>query len=207
MTSEELEGKGETLELINAELTARLGRQADSSARIYTKAIAVAGYVVIAASFLATQHPQPVLAGLAYAAYLVALGLCVFAYAVGPYQDVPDPRRLFNSYAVRPKPATLAALAASRVKAFEANAGRHQRKARLWRASLVALAVGVTMMVVSIVVHTGDHDSTARAGQASTSSQQAQQPVTDASRPDAEEVVDLVELFADADLIRDEDRG
>lgn len=71
------------LELINAELTARLDRQADSTAKIDTKAVALAGYVVVAASFLATQHPQPVLAGLAYAAYVVTSGLSVFAYAVG----------------------------------------------------------------------------------------------------------------------------
>jgi hypothetical protein len=165
VTSEDLEGQAETLELINAELAARLDRQANSDAKIDTKAIALAGYVVVAASFLATRHPQPVLAGLAYAAYVVALGFGVLAYAAGSYRDVPSPRRLFNGYAKRPKAQALAALAAERVKAFEANATRHERKALFWRISLASLAVGVTLMVVSIVVHTGQHDKTARPGQ------------------------------------------
>lgn len=168
MTPDELEGHAETLELVNAELTARLNRQADSSAKIDTKAIVLAGYVVAAVSFLATQHPQPVLAGMAYAAYLITFGLDVFAYAVGPARDVPDPRRLLNSYAVRTKSQVLGALAAERVKAFEANAHRHKRKARLWQVSLASLAVGVTLMVVSVVVHTDQHDSTTRSGRSGT---------------------------------------
>jgi hypothetical protein len=166
MTPEELEDHAETLELVNSELAARLGRQAGSTAKIDTKAIALAGYAVVAASFLATQHPQPVLAGLAYAAYVAALGLSIFAYAIGSHRDVPDPRRLLNGYALRPKPEVLAALAAERVKAFEINAGRQARRVRFWRASLIALAVGVTLMVVSIVVQTGHHDSTTRPGHA-----------------------------------------
>lgn len=173
MTPDELEGHAETLELINAELTARLDRQTDSSAKIDTKAIVLAGYVVAAVSFLATQRPQPVLAGLAYAAYVVTFGLNVFAFAVGPARDVPDPRGLLNRYSKRTKSEALGALAAERVKAFEANARRHKRKARLWQVSLVSLAVGVTLMVLSVVVHTDHHDNTAapgRSGAASTAS-------------------------------------
>jgi hypothetical protein len=164
VTPNELEGHAETLELINTELTARLDRQADSTAKIDTKAVALAGYVVVAASFLATQHPQPVLAGLAYAAYVVTFGLSVFAYAVGTYRDVPDPRRLLNHYAKRTKPEVLGVLAAERVKAFDANARRHKRKAQLWRISLASLAIGVTLMVVSVAVHTSHHGSTTRPG-------------------------------------------
>jgi hypothetical protein len=169
VTPDELEGHAETLELINAELTARLDRQANSSAKIDTKAIVLAGYVVAAASFLATQHPQPVLASLAYAAYIVTFGLNVFVYAVGTYHDVPDPRRLLNGYAMRTKPQVLGALAAERVKAFDANARRHERKARLWQVSLVSLAVGVTLMVVSVIGHTNHHGSTAGSGKTNAS--------------------------------------
>jgi hypothetical protein len=160
---EELRGQAETLELINAELAARLDRQVDSTAKIDNKAVALAGYVIVAASFLATQHPQPVLAGLAYAAYVITFGLSVFAYAVGTYRDVPDPRSLLNGYARRAKPEVLGALAAGRVKAFEANARRHERKALFWRISLATLAAGVTLMVASVVVHTSPHGNTARA--------------------------------------------
>ena len=170
MTPEELQQQTETLELINAELAGRFERQADSGTKIETKAIALVGYVLAAAAFLATQHPQPVLAGLAYAAYIAAFGLGVYSYAVGTYHEVPKPRKLLNGYVMRPKAEALAALAAERVKALEANASRHERKAQLWRISLACLALGVTLMVVSIVIHTGHHDSTARAHRSGASS-------------------------------------
>lgn len=162
MAPEDIQNQAETLELINAELTARLDRQADASAKIDTKAIVLAGYVAVAASFLATQHPQPVLAGLSYAAYVITFGLNVFVYAVGAYSDVPDPRRLFNNYASKTKPQVLAALAATRVQAFDDNAGKSRRRALLWRVSLASLGVGVTLMVLSVVMHTNSHDSTPR---------------------------------------------
>jgi hypothetical protein len=170
MTPEELEGHSETLELINFELTTRLDRQTDSSAKIDNKAVVLAGYSVAAASFLATQHPQPVLASLAYAAYAVTFGLSVAAYAVGPAREVPNPRRLLNGYAARTKPQVLIALAAERVKAFDVNARRHKRKARLWQISLASLGVGVTLMVVSVVVHTSNHGGSTRPGQSGATS-------------------------------------
>lgn len=155
MTPDELEGHSDTLELINSELVARLDRQTDSSAKIDTKAIVLAGYVVAAVSFFVTQHPQAVLASLAYAAYVLTFSLNVCAFAVGSARDVPDPRRLLNGYGMRTKAEALGALAAERVKAFEANAYRHRRKARLWQASLVSLAMGAAFMVLAIEMHTG----------------------------------------------------
>lgn len=56
------------------------------------------GYAAAASSFLATRHAQPVLAALAYAAYGLAAGFGIWAYAVRLYQDVPEPRQLFNGY-------------------------------------------------------------------------------------------------------------
>src|SRR5438874_1225918 len=83
VTPGDIQSQADTLELINTELAARLDRQADASDKIDTKAVVLAGYVVAAASFLATQHPQPLLAGLAYAAYIATFGLNVLVYAVG----------------------------------------------------------------------------------------------------------------------------
>lgn len=168
MTPEELEGRAETLELINAELTARLDRQADSDAKIDTKAVTLVGYAVVAASFLATRHTQVLLASFAYGFDAIAVGLALWAYALARHRDVPAPRVLFNRYAARSKPAALAALGAERVRAFEANARRHERKSRLWRGSLASLLLGVTLMVVSIVVQTSHHDTGAKSGQAGT---------------------------------------
>lgn len=88
MTPEELEGRAETLELINAELTARLDRQADSDAKIDTKAVTLVGYAVVAASFLATRHTQVLLASFAYGFDAIAVGLALWAYALARHRDV-----------------------------------------------------------------------------------------------------------------------
>jgi len=150
---DESEMQVETLELINAELVGRLARQAESMSKIDTKATALTGIAIAAASFLSTREADSVLAGLAYVSYAAAGGLSFAANAVASYQDAPTPRPLFNKYAAATRTATLAALSATRVKAFEANVPRHARKGRLWAASAGALALGVVLMISAILVH------------------------------------------------------
>jgi hypothetical protein len=87
---------------------------------------------------------------MAYVAFAIASTCGIWAYRLRSYRDVPTPRQLFNEYMARPKADTLAALAATRVEAFESTAPKHRQKARLWRISLATLAVGVTLMVVSV---------------------------------------------------------
>jgi hypothetical protein len=164
VTNKRPELQADTLELINSELTDRLARQAEASAQIDTKAALVVGYVAAASAFLAVRHSQPLLTWLALAAFAVAAGFGIGSYAVSAYQEVPDPRRLFNQYAPRPKSDALAALAARRVGAFEGNASRNQRKARLWWVSVAALMIGVVLMFAALYVHTGSHDQPVRQG-------------------------------------------
>jgi hypothetical protein len=140
----------ETLELINDEITASLARQSDSGSKVDTKAVVLVGYAGAAASFLATRHAQPVLAGLAYAAYAAAAGFGIWAYTVRLYRDVPAPRSLFAGYFDRSKAETLAALAATRVSAFEDNAPKYRHKVRRWLISLTCLAAGVILMILAI---------------------------------------------------------
>ncbi len=147
---DEPEDHAEVLELINAEVSASLARQSDSAARVDTKAVVLVGYAGAASSFLATRHAQPVLATFAYVAYGMAAAFGIWAYGLRSYQQVPDPRWLLNEYWTRPKAQALAALAAERVAAFEGNAWRHWRKARLWWMSLASLALGMTLTVLSL---------------------------------------------------------
>ena len=164
VTNKGPELQADTLELINTELANRLSRQTAARRQVDTKAALLVGYVAAASSFLATRHSQPVLTWLAFAAYAIAAGLGIGAYAVGTYQDVPDPRRLFNQYALQPKSAALAALAARRVKAFESNEPKQRRKAKLWQASVAALMTGVVLMFAALYVHTDSHDRSAQQG-------------------------------------------
>lgn len=152
VTPDELDMREETLELINSELADRLARQAESSAKIDGKAAVLTGYAIAAASFLATRHAQPVLAGCAYLAFAVATGASIAANAVGPHRDVPEPRALFERYATRTKTETLAALGATRVRAFEDNARRHAQKGRLWLVAVGAVGVGVVLMISAMSV-------------------------------------------------------
>lgn len=148
--AEDLSHHAGTLELINAEVTASLAAQFDSSAKIDTKAAILVGYAGAAASFLATRHAQPVVAALAYVAFGAAAGFGIWAYAVSFYGDVPKPRTLFSRYRARPKAEVLAALAATRVKVVESNAPKLDQKVKRWWVSLGALVVGMTLMVSAI---------------------------------------------------------
>jgi hypothetical protein len=150
VTPNELDSQAETLDLINTEISASLARQSGSGTSIDTKAVVLVGYAGAAAAFLATRHAQPVLADLAYIAYAAAASFGIWAAAVRLYQDVPDPRWLFNRYLARSKADVLAALAATRVEVFESNASKHQRKATRWWISLACLAAGMTLMLFSI---------------------------------------------------------
>lgn len=151
VTRENLQSHAETLDLINAEIAASLARQYDAGASIDTKAAILVGYAAAAASFLATRHAQPVLAGLAYACYGLAAAFGLWAYAIRLYRDVPDPRQLFTEYLVSPKAQVLAAIAATRVQAFESNARLHVSKAQRWQISVVSLVAGVVLMLLAMI--------------------------------------------------------
>ena len=97
------------------------------------------------------QPVVPVLADLAYAAYAACATAGIWAYAVRLYHDVPGPRRLFNEYLPKSKAQTLAALAATRVEAFESNARKQTRKVRRWWISLGSLAAGMTFMLLALI--------------------------------------------------------
>lgn len=140
----------ETLELINTEVTAGLARLSDSGGSIDTKAAILVGYAGVAAPFLATRHAQPVLAALAYAGFGLTVAFGIWAYAVRLYQDVPDPRQLFDSYYMQPKTQVLAALAATRVEAYESNADKHASKARRWWLCVFSLIVSIMLMILAL---------------------------------------------------------
>ena len=74
ISPEQLQEHAETVDLVNTEVAASLTRQYDAGASIDTKAAILVGYTAAASSFLATRQAQPVLAGLAYAAYGLAAG-------------------------------------------------------------------------------------------------------------------------------------
>jgi hypothetical protein len=144
-----------TLDLINTEIAGRLGRQAAAGSQVDTKAALLAGAAATATQFLASREgPRPVFAHLAYVAYAVAFLTAVGAYAVARYQDVPDPRGLMRQCVQLTEAETLARLAATRTKAFEANRSKHRRKVVLWWISVVVLSVGLALSTIAIV-HTG----------------------------------------------------
>lgn len=150
VTPAQLPQHDDTLELINAEVTASLARLFEAGSSIDTKAAILVGYAAVAASFLATRHAQPVLKVLALAAYGLAAGFGIWAYAVRLYQDVPDPRQLFNAYHAQPKTQVLAVLAATRAETFEHNARKHRSKAKRWWMSIISLVVGITLMLIAL---------------------------------------------------------
>jgi hypothetical protein len=156
MTPEEVEPQNDTLALISGEIAALLDRQTGGLDKIDNKATAMIGYALVAATFLATRHAQPVLAVIAYVAFAAAVASGIAAMAVRTYQDL-DPRSLLR-YTGWSAPQTRARLIANQVNIFEANKVRQDKKARCWKISLIALIFGTLLMVAGILVETYGHD-------------------------------------------------
>lgn len=145
--------QGETLELINDEISGRLARLDAAGSQVDTKAAFVAGVASTAATFLAgRKDPSPAepWAQLAYIAFAASFVLAVLAYALTRYETAPDPRRLFGEFYTATKVDALAGLAATKVAVFEANAKKHKKKVKLWWWSVGALAVGLALSVWAI---------------------------------------------------------
>jgi hypothetical protein len=150
MTARQLASHADNLELINEEVSASLARQSAAGDRIDSKAVFLVGYAGAASSFLATRPYQPVFAGAAFGAFAAAAAAGILAYAIRLQRDVPEPRRLLNHYLPMPRTQTLAALASSRVAAFEINVGKQRTKGRLWWASLGGVAIGMVLMSLAL---------------------------------------------------------
>jgi hypothetical protein len=141
----------ETLELVYLELAERHARQAASSASIETRSVLLAGFVAIAAQFIATRDTQPVLQASALTAYTVSFIGGVAVLAVSSPGEALTASAFVEDHARRPKAQVLAALAAARVAALQANAGRQRRKAQCWWVAVVALGAATVLSVLAIL--------------------------------------------------------
>ncbi|MFI2215109.1 hypothetical protein [Streptomyces sp. NPDC020141] len=157
MTPQELQERELNLELINNEIASRMTRQTEAGAKVDTKAIFVVGFAATAAQFLAARPFEPYTGIAAFVAYAVAIGVGISIFSLANYEDI-EPRALLEDHGRSEKPATLIALAATRVTMFEKNKAVHRRKTNRWTVSLTAIAVGICLSTVSIVLHTGAHD-------------------------------------------------
>ncbi|MDT6988099.1 hypothetical protein ACFOSY_15315 [Streptomyces lusitanus] len=172
MTPQELEDQKETLELINSELAARLARQSESGAKVDTKAIFLVGFAATGAQFLASRSFELFTGTAAFAAYAVAVGFGISVFNLAEYEDI-KPRDVLDTYARSEKGATLGALAGTRVGMFEKNARLHQRKTKRWTVALAAVAAGIVLSTVSLVLHIGGHDRHTEPGEPTPTSSSA----------------------------------
>ncbi|MEW2608459.1 hypothetical protein AB0894_32270 [Streptomyces sp. NPDC047916] len=157
MTPQELQERESNLELINSEIASRMARQSEAGAKVDTKAVFVVGFAATAAQFLAARSFELYTGTAAFAAYAVAIGVGISIFSLAKYEDI-DPRRVLDVHGREEKSVTLMALAATRVTMFETNSKVHGRKTKRWAVSLAAIAVGICLSTVSIVLHTGAHD-------------------------------------------------
>ncbi|MGW4137689.1 hypothetical protein ACWELV_12935 [Streptomyces mirabilis] len=152
MTPDELTASESTLELLNNEAAARLTRQADSLAKIDTKAVFLIGFAATAAQFLATHKHHAVLAYFAFAAYAVSLLAGMLTFRVAQHKDL-EPRPMIVAHVRSPKSRALIELAASRAAMFEENKKRHDWKVGYWTASLWSLAAGLCLSTAALLLH------------------------------------------------------
>ena len=175
MTPQELEDQEQTLELINSELAARLARQSESGAKVDTKAVFLVGFAATAAQFLASRSFEPFTGAAAFTAYAAAIGFGISVFKLAEYEDI-KPRDVLDTYARSTKGATLGALAGTRVGMFEKNDALHQRKARRWTVTLAAVAAGICLSTVSLVLHTDGHDKRTDPGEPAPTSSASSAP-------------------------------
>ncbi|PBC66278.1 hypothetical protein BX265_8339 [Streptomyces sp. TLI_235] len=157
MTPQELQAQEPTLELLNSEIASRMARQSDSGAKVDTKAVFLVGFAAAAAQFLVSRSFEPVTGIAALLAYAVAIAFGISIFHLADYEDI-EPREVLESYARSSRGAALMALAATRVQMFEQNGTLHKRKAGRWAVSLAAVAAGICLSCVAVLLHTGDHD-------------------------------------------------
>lgn len=157
MTPEELEERVSTLEVINSKLDSRLARQSGSLTQIDTKAVFLVGFVATASQSLATQEYQPHVGAAAFAAYAVAFAAGLLAFRIADYEDL-KPREVLDHNGRGPKGKPLMELAATRVRIFEKNARKLDRKAMYWTIGLWGVVIGLVLSTVSLVLHTDTHD-------------------------------------------------
>ncbi|MGH3408368.1 MAG: hypothetical protein ACRDRJ_38630 [Streptosporangiaceae bacterium] len=165
MAAEDLEGQIETLTFLNNQISGRMDRQSESLDRIDTKAALVIGYAGAAVTFLATRHPQPTLAGLAYVGYGIAAAFGLAALFVRSYRYL-DPRALLDEHAGSAMAVALAEVAATSVIMFETNDRQQGRKVRHWKLSVVALLAATALLVSAILLQTDSHDQAHQHSQA-----------------------------------------
>ncbi|MFE5143941.1 hypothetical protein ACFRDV_41050 [Streptomyces fagopyri] len=164
MTPQELQDQEKTLELINSELAARLARQAESGAKVDTKAVFLVGFAATGAQFLAARSFETFTGAAAFTAYAVAIGFGISVFNLAAYEDL-KPRETLDTYARSTKGATLGALAGTRVGFFEKNDALHRRKTKRWTVSLGAVVAGIFLSSVSLVLHTDGHDKRTEPGE------------------------------------------
>ncbi|MFD4786253.1 hypothetical protein ACFWN1_04080 [Streptomyces sp. NPDC058459] len=157
MTPQELQARESNLELINSEIAARMARQSEAGAKVDTKAVFVVGFAATAAQFLAARPFEPYTGIAAFVAYAVSIGVGISIFSLAKYEDI-EPRAVLDSHGRDEKPTTLMALAATRVTMFETNGAAHERKTKRWVVSLTAIAVGICLSTVSVLLHTDVHD-------------------------------------------------
>lgn len=143
---------GEALELVNHELAQRHARQAADSSSLETRAVLLAGFVALAAQFLATRDAQPVLRATALTAYAVSFLGSVAVLAVRSSSgEVLAAGALVEDHARRPKTHLLAALAAARAAALQADAGRQRRRVRCWWVAVAAFGLATALSVLALL--------------------------------------------------------
>lgn len=141
-----------TLELLNDEVSDRLGRHRASTERIDTKALVVLGFTTTAAQFLASHSSVVWLTAPAYVIFAFAFFQGFRAYLPRDFYEVPEPPALVKSWSGRTRVEVLGALVGTKAHAFTENEKTAKLKVRYFRRSVVALVIALIVSSVSLVL-------------------------------------------------------
>lgn len=83
---------------------------------------------------------------------VISMGMSLFAYRIGTYNVVPNPKVLIEDYGTEPKKDTLSTVATEMAKAIERNSSIIDSKANLISISWALLLAGMIASVIFIIL-------------------------------------------------------
>lgn len=148
------------LELLNAEISARLAMQLDAGNSLDTKAASLLGFILAALAFIFTRPHQVWLIVPTALAFLISFYFHFEALRPRVYQSVPDPATIIQLYddtkatgVANVKEIVLAKTVGTKQLAFEYNVQAvDARKIRMWHHARLALIAAIVLSVVTLAV-------------------------------------------------------
>jgi hypothetical protein len=151
VTEAELAERIAVLDLLNVEIKDRMNHQAESVARVETKAAIIIGFAITAVQLFIPAMDHPLWALPAIVGYALAVGFGIAALVVRQHRDPPDPAFLWAELGHASRRRILGSLIKTRAVAHQKNARDHRTRVIYWWISLSSLIGAVVASATALL--------------------------------------------------------